>query len=253
MIKYCVTMNTLFVAKSTVFCPGFIDNGQELSDEIIIPAYYLNLLMDRFEDDEKLYINIVNVDTNQSYLVAIGSPHSYDKNTVFAPQWILDIIGCSEHNDSIVKLQKAEIEDIPCATKITIKPLDPMAFEIDTVACFEKAFMNLNSITEGITVPITVPELGDNYVLFAHIEKVEPEATSLIIEGEVNVDFINEFAPPSTAVIPEMSAPQPQVQPSEANPVVEPQSEPPVPDTEPLSLEERRRQVRESWAKRTGA
>lgn len=130
-------MNTLFVAKSTVFCPGYTDNGQELSDEIIIPAYYLNILMDRFEDDEKLYINVVNVDTEQSYLVVIGSPHSYDKNTIFAPQWILDIIGCSEQNDSIVKLQKAEI--LPCATKITIKPLDPMAFEIDTVACFEKA------------------------------------------------------------------------------------------------------------------
>ncbi len=239
-------MNTLFVAKSTVFCPGYVDNGQELSDEIIIPAYYLNILMDRFEDDEKLYINVVNVDTGQSYLVVIGSPHSYDKNTIFVPQWILDIIGCSEHNDSIVKLQKAEI--LPRATKISIKPLDPMAFEIDTVACFEKAFMNLHSITEGITVPVTVPELGDNYVLFAHIEKVEPETTSLIIEGEVNVDFINDFAPPH---VPEMMAPlvQPQVplvQPSEANPVVEPQ-------TEPLSLEERRRLVRESWAKRSSA
>lgn len=243
-------MNTLFVAKSTVFCPGYTDNGQELSDEIIIPAYYLNIIMDRFDDDEKLYINIVNVDTNQSYLVVIGSPHSCDKNTIFVPQWILDIIGCSEHNDSIVKLQKAEIGDIPSTTKITIKPLDPMAFELDTLACFEKAFMNLHSITEGITVPVTVPELGDNYVLFAHIEKVEPEATSLIIEGEVNVDFINEFAPP-----PQMT--QPIVEPIETNTVIEPHvplvepsvvSEPPI---QMPSAEERRRQVRESWAKRT--
>ena len=240
-------MNTLFVAKSTVFCPGYTDNGQELSDEIIIPAYYLNILMESFEDDEKLYINLVNVDTNQSYLVVIGSPHSYDKNTIFAPQWILDIIGCSEYNDSIVKLQKAEIVDIPSATKITIKPLDPMAFELDTLACFEKAFMNLHSITEGITVPITVPELGDNYVLFAHIEKVEPEATSLIIEGEVNVDFINEFAPP----VPEMAAPtiEPQV-PAETNPVIEP-VEPQEEPVQTLSVDERRRLIRESWAKRS--
>jgi hypothetical protein len=235
-------MNTLFVAKSTVFCPGYTDNGQELSDEIIIPAYYLNILMDRFEDNEKLYINVINIDTEQSYLVVIGSPHSYDKNTIFIPQWILDIIGCSEHNDSIVKLQKAEI--FPRATKISIKPLDPMAFEIDTVACFEKAFMNLHSITEDITVPITIPELGDNYVLFAHIEKVEPETTSLIIEGEVNVDFINEFVPP-----PEMSVPmvQPQM-PAEENSVIEP-----ITQEEPLSLEERRRLVLEYWAKRSSA
>ena len=234
-------MNTLFVAKSTVFCPGYTDNGQELSDEIIIPSYYLNILMDSFEDDEKLYINLVNVDTNQLYLVVIGSPHSYDKNTIFVPQWILDIIGCSEHNDSIIKLQTAEI--LPSATKITIKPLDPMAFEIDTVACFEKAFMNLHSITEGITVPVIIPELGDNYVLFAHIEKVEPETTSLIIEGEVNVDFINEFAPP----IPEIQPHVPTIQPLVTEPLVTES----LIQEEPLSIEERRRLIRESWAKRT--
>jgi hypothetical protein len=234
-------MNTLFVAKSTVFCPGYTDNGQELSDEIIIPSYYLNILMDSFEDDEKLYINLVNVDTNQLYLVVIGSPHSYDKNTIFVPQWILDIIGCSEHNDSIIKLQTAEI--LPSATKITIKPLDPMAFEIDTVACFEKAFMNLHSITEGITVPVIIPELGDNYVLFAHIEKVEPETTSLIIEGEVNVDFINEFAPP----IPEIQPQVPTIQPLVTEPLVTES----LIQEEPLSIEERRRLIRESWAKRT--
>jgi hypothetical protein len=231
-------MNTLFVAKSTVFCPGFVNNLEELSDEIIIPSYYLNMLMDRFDDDERLYINIINADTQQSYLVVIGSPHSYDKNTIFVPQWILDIIGCSESNDSIVKLQKANILDIPRSTKICIKPLDPMAFELDTLACFEKAFMNLHSITEGITVPITVPELGNDYILFAHIEKVEPAPTSLIIEGEVDVEFINEFdevqseVPSNPVIIP------PIVEASVAEP------EAPI-----LSAEERRRQIRESWAK----
>lgn len=239
-------MNTLFVAKSTVFYPGFVNNGQELSDEIIIPAYYLNMLMDRFEDDERLYINIINADTKKTYLVVIGTPHTYDKNTIYVPQWILDIIGCSQ--DSIVRLQKANI--YPRATKICIKPLDPMAFELDTLACFEKAFMNLHSITEGITVPITVPELGDDYVLFAHIEKVEPETTSLIIEGEVDVDFINDFA--SEYEVPHSSNPviippvveAPVEAPIEA-PIIQPVEEAPT-----LSAEERRRLVRESWAKR---
>lgn len=107
--------------------------------------------------------------------------------------------------------------------------------------------MNLHSITEGITVPITVPELGDNYVLFAHIEKVEPETTSLIIEGEVNVDFINEFAPPIPTIQPQVPTIQPNV-PAEANPVIEPQVQ-----EEPQSVEERRRLIRESWAKRINA
>ena len=53
--------NTMFISRSLVFYPGFFeDNCQELSDQIIIPAYYLNTLMDRFEDGEMLYLNMTN-------------------------------------------------------------------------------------------------------------------------------------------------------------------------------------------------
>ena len=119
--------------------------------------------MERFDDGEMLYLDMTNTDTNKSVVVAIGSPHSLDKNTIFAPQWVLDLIGCTGCCNSVITLSKADVSEIPVATKISIKPLDPIAFELDTLACFEKAFMNLHSIKEGITLPVNVPELGKDY------------------------------------------------------------------------------------------
>ena len=243
-------MNTMFIARSLVFYPGlFEENCKELSDEIVLPSYHLNKLMERFEDDEILYLTITNTDKNLSCLVTIGSPHTYDKNTIFAPQWVLELIGCTGNCDSVITLTKADVTDLPVATKIVIRPLDPVAFELDTTACFETAFMNLHSINEGITIPVPVPELGKEYRLFAHIEKVEPAKLCRIVEGEVEVDFINDFKevrslePPTPHPTPILA---PMI-PSESNAIITPIASL---DTPQISAEERRQQVRQSWLKR---
>jgi hypothetical protein len=247
--------NKMFIARSLTFYPGYFeDNCQELSDEVILPSYSLDRLMDQFNDDEMLYINIKNTETDQSHLVAIGSSHNYDKNTIFAPQWILDLIGCTGCCDSVISLQKADVVDVPAATKIVIKPLDPIAFELDTLECFEKAFMNLHSIKEGVTIPIPVPQLGKEYTMFAHIEKVEPESVSRIVAGEVNVEFINDFkdttpAAPSPSPIGASPLMGPII-PSSFNQIVTPISSPKLTPVPEISAEERRRIVRESWVKR---
>jgi len=215
----------MFIAKSLLFYPEF-ESKDELSDEIIIPSYQLNKMIKQYDDNDVLYANIQDTEKNKSYLVTIGSPHTYDKNTIFVPQWILDIIGCD-----VVKIKKANM-DIPVATKIIIKPLDPIAFQLDILACFEKAFMNLHSIQEGITLPIYLADVG--YTMFAYIEKVEPAGISRIVKGEVNVEFINEFDPISDPVPNPISDPVPN----------------PVSESIEISAEERRKQVRESWAKR---
>lgn len=236
-------MNNMFIARNLIFYPGlYQDNCQELSDEIIIPAFYLNTIIEEFEDNETLYVDLINTETNQTILVTIGTPHSYDKNTIFASQWILDLIGCSGNCDSVIKIRKADMTDIPVANRIIIKPLDPIAFEIDTLKCFETAFMNLHSIKEGITIQIPVLELGTDYVMFAHIEKVEPSSMSRIVDGEVDVEFINEFKDNSiTNIIPVENTIIEPVEPAEHVESVEPIQ---------ISKEERQKQVRESWIKR---
>jgi hypothetical protein len=253
--------NTMFIAHSLIFYPGYFeDNCQELSDEIIIPSYHLNKLMEQFDDGEMLYVNLTNTETNQSCLVAIGSPHAYDKNTIFAPQWILDLISCTGNCDSVITIEKADMDDIPVCTKISIKPLDPIAFELDTLACFEKALMNLHSIKQGITIPVQVPQLGKDYMMFAHIEKVEPADVSRIVHGEVDVEFINEFNTDLVPTAPDNSLNNsplfaPMIS-SSTNTIISPTFtsllNTPVPSTmiQEVSQEERRRCVRESWLKR---
>jgi hypothetical protein len=233
--------NKMFIARSLLFYPGFIDSDlQELSDEIILPAYFLNNFMQDLDDNEYLYANLINTETKQSYLVALGSSHNYDKNIVFAPQWILDLIGCNDNNDNIVKVQKVEnMSDLPLATKIIIKPLDPIAFEVDTRECFEKAFMNLHSIKEGITIPISVKL---DHSIYAYIQTVEPASISRINNCEVEVEFINDFMPEETHACNNINninnSETSHNQPNE------------IPEVIPLSAEERQKQVRESWIKR---
>jgi hypothetical protein len=241
--------NTMFISRSLVFYPGFFeDNCQELSDQIIVPSYYLNRLIDDFEDGEKLYLNMTNTNTNKNILVAIGSPHSFDRNTIFAPQWILDLIDCTGCCESVITLTKADMSEVPVATKIIIKPLDPIAFELDTLACFEKAFMNLHSIQEGITLTVPVPQLGKGYTMLAYIEKVEPATISQIAEGEVDVEFINEFKE-VTPTAPLESSISSMIPDSITNPIVIPSS--PVNEVSvEVSAEERRIAVRDSWIKR---
>lgn len=246
--------NTMFIARSLVFYPGFYeDNCQELSDEIILPSFHLNNLMERFDDNETLYINMINSDTNQSVLVTIGTPHNYDKNTIFAPQWILDQIGCTGNCDSVIKIQKADMTQVPIANKIIIKPLDPIAFELDTLKCFETAFMNLHSIKEGITIQIPVPELGKDYAMFAHIEKVDPSPLSRIVQGEVDVEFINEFKeiPNSPAPILGSNIDNTAVISNSMNTIVTPILTPTeCPTLTAAEKEERRKRIRESWVNR---
>lgn len=247
----------MFIAKSLVFYPGYIEgDGQELSDEIIIPSYHLNKLMEDFDDNEMLLVDITHQEKELSYMVAISTPHHEDKNTIYVPQWILDLIGYQDGSDSICTIRKAVVDDIPIATKIAIRPLDPIAFDTDILGCFEKTLMNLHSIKEGIIIPVLLGNLG--LTIFAQIEKVEPSPISRIINGEVDVEFINEF----TFNLPETKVEEAH------NEVIEESTHmcwgsEQIIDNKPkndvvestvpsLSAQERRQQVRDSWVKRFG-
>ena len=213
-----------------MFRANSVSNGLELSDEISIPCYYLNTLI---EEEETLYVNMTNIRNEQSYLVTIGAPHDDDKNTIFVPQWILDIIGGLEND--IFKLSKGIL--VPIAEKIVIKPLDPIAFEVNTLSCFESAFMNLHSICEGTTLPVNI----EGREIFAYIEKVEPFYKSRIINGEVRVEFINDFedvAADDVAAVADVAA-------VDAVAAVDDVADVAV---DPISSEERRRRVREAWS-----
>lgn len=240
----------MFIARNqSAYSVSIHDNTPELSDEIIIPSYHINILMSRFADGEPLLLNMTNTENDLKYIVSFGQGHNFDKNTIFVPDWILEQIGHNGLSDVAIRLNKIDSDQLPTATKITIKPLDPIAFELDISSCFEKVMINLHTVKEGVTIPVYVPEIGKDFVMFAYIEKVEPDTTSRIVDGEVEVDFINDFVS-SSPTMPihdtEESVPVEQVLSEQLS---APSTSMPHPLDE-ISPEERRNQVRNSWLKR---
>ena len=201
-----------------------------LSDEIILPLQYYHTLLDEFQDEPVLYVLLTNTQNAETYLATIGHSHdSNDSNLLYVPQWILDTIHYTEPYPTTLRLEKA-IDNIPVATKIIIKPLDPLAFRMDLRACFETAFTNLHSIREHITIPIIlhdtdVSDASDTHPMqiFTYIEKVEPSSLSQIIYGEVDVEFLDDFADFTEDFI----------------------DDPPI---EELTPQQRRQLMRDSWA-----
>ncbi len=201
---------------STLLYPDYLETkSHELSDEIIIPYEYFMSIIDEYNNESVLYINIINRNNNMKYMATIGHPHNEDDNIIYVPQWILDCIGY-QNDSNCLELEIVHHIDIPIATKIYIKPLDSHAFNTDLISSFSNAFFNLHSIQQNITLPV---EIYDNYMyfnIFAYIDKVEPAPISRIVSGEVQVEFINDIEN----------------------------------DKKELSYEERRQEVINSWIKR---
>jgi len=201
------------------YARALYQEGTELSDEIILPSVLFQQLIQQFDHESVLYVNLINTENNVHYMVTLTSSHRED--TIMVPSWILDIIGQSD--DPIYEIEKAD-SDLPVAQRIVITPLDSRAFDMDLTTYFELAFMNLHSIQEQITIQMNLFD----FPLFAHVSKVEPAPCCRIVQGEVQVEFVNVFS-------------------NEVNEVDEIPERPPTPVP---SSEERAQQVRDSWRKR---
>lgn len=219
----------------------------DLSDQIIVPAYFMQRWFDSplNNSSSRLLIRLINTDNNKEHIVSIGAPHNDDKCIIYAPSWIISSIGCDELTPvRVVRLT----EDLPSIRRITIKPLDNIIFNTDIMACFTEAFDRLHVVHEGMTLPMRIGELG-GYDMLAYIDKVEPAPICLTCKGEIEVDFIRDDLEEDFCK-PVLHAPDSI---SESAGCVE--SDKVTADTEVkessgtiLSLEERRRRIRESWA-----
>lgn len=238
-------MANIFIARSMTFYPDYYDTKtQSLSDQIIIPSHFLTRIIDRFDENDNVFlVKLQNTNNNQEVVVSIGIPHYYEKDTIYVPQWILDMIGCIGNCDTPVKLIMLD-EELPLATSITIKPLDPLAFKVDLVECFQKVLENVCTLQEGSTIPVLIPELG-NYEYLAYIEKVEPAKISRTHSDDLNVEFLRDFEEVESATQNPHSIPITPPFPIQNDVVESPIGGEPI-----ISDEERRRRVRESWLSR---
>jgi hypothetical protein len=224
----------MFIAQSLLYYHDYKEEV-ELSDQIIVPLSLFHRLIREFEDESVLYVNLIHTEYNLHHLVTITAAHDDNAHTIYVPDWILDLLGRSEQ--PIFQIEKADVSELPVATNLIIKPLDPSAFDIDLTTCVEQAFMNLHSIQQNITIPIQIMD----QTVYLYIEQVEPAPLSRIAQGEVTVEFINMFEDEFKEAGDEVD----EVDEVEADADAEAEAE-----VEELTPEVRRQQVRDSWLKR---
>jgi len=229
----------MFIAQSLLYYHDYKEEV-ELSDQIIVPLSLFHRLIREFENESVLYVNLIHTEYNLHHLVTITAAHDDNAHTIYVPDWILDLLGRSEQ--PIFQIEKADVLDLPVATNLIIKPLDPSAFNVDLTTYVEQAFMNLHSIQQNITIPIQIMD----QTVYLYIEQVEPAPLSRIVHGEVTVEFINMFEDEFKEVENEVD----EFKEAEVEEEAEVEAEVEVEAKVELTPEVRRQQVRDSWLKR---
>ena len=223
-------MGIMFRTQSLLFHPS-VEDSLELSDQIILPVRAFHSLMNQYEDETVLYANLIHTENNIQYLVTLSATHDMDEDLIFVPQWILDHVGPSE--EPVFRVEKAT-EDLPVANHLMLRPLDDVAADLDLAAYSERAMINLHSIQENTTLPIYI----GHQILYVYVQQVDPAPLSRIVQGEVTVEFVVERPPtPEPIEVPVEHEAAPSAAPSDGSAAP--------------SAEERRRRLRDAWARFT--
>ena len=217
---------------------------QERGDEIVVPQSVMTSWMDLFPPGTPMLARITNMETDMSRVVCIGSSDSSEY--IYAPNWIMEHIGCSE--EPLVYLAPY-VEEIPRATKLNVRQLGDEDHECDLRGAFERLLDRFHVMEGGTTLCVPLEELG-GYEILAYVESVEP-AGLVKLGGEVQIEFLEDSRPPfeevavNSVAVNSVTEEQLPVVLTQEQPVVLTQEQPVV-----LTAEEQRAKMREYWMKR---
>ena len=140
------------------------------------------------QDTDVFLIRITNPLLNKSLIVNVGGPHrEYNMDGIYAPTWILEALNI--HHVGEITWEKVQ-QPPPRATKLTLRPLDPMFNNIDSRTEIEEHLKNFNVLHEGTTIPILLRPF-DNYIGQVFVEKIEPSSICML-RDEVELELIQE-------------------------------------------------------------
>ena len=210
---------------------------QERGDEIVVPQSVMTSWMDLFPPGTPMLARITNMETDMSRVVCIGSSDSSEY--IYAPNWIMEHIGCSE--EPLVYLAPY-VEEIPRATKLNVRQLGDEDHECDLRGAFERLLDRFHVMEGGTTLCVPLEELG-GYEILAYVESVEP-AGLVQLGGEVQIEFLEN--------VEAMAQPFEEAAAEEQLPVEETAAVNTVTEEQPvvLTAEEQRAKMREYWIKR---
>lgn len=167
-----------------VFLPA-AEGLSEESDTVIIHESLWHTWLSLYPAGTPMLVDIRNDANGIERVVCLGTPHTEDTATVYAPTWVIDNLGCDLDTPVIVE---PHLEAVPAATLLVLRPMDTAIYHNDIRDLFERALDTFHVIQQGAMLTVHVEELGD-YPVSAYVERTEP-AELVRLGGEVRVEFL---------------------------------------------------------------
>lgn len=159
------------------------------SDSIYLYRGFLEEVMYHADGMERIYVKLINMLNNKEILCSIGGSHHIPKrkNLIIVPKWI------SEELNVIEGLECFNIELYPHpifkGDAISIRPLDPIIYNMDTLDILQRGMDKYTVLQEGTTIDIVIPEL-DNYPIKILIEKLHMARKYMLLGGELEIHLV---------------------------------------------------------------
>jgi len=146
--------------------------------------------------------------------VSVSGPHEEDHSAIYLPLSVYQEFELAGSNGSSIPLKVTPMVayELEKATKLVLKPLDPVLYSGDMRALLEEALMDYPLLQKHTQFTVYLESLG-GYPADVWVEDIEP-AEVVQLGGEVEVEFVPEdegtaasaFAAAESAVVASVSA-----------------------------------------------
>lgn len=190
----------------------FVELNSDLYDRVLIHnTHFMREFIEQIDDNEDnddkrvFLIRLNSIDGTKSIVVNVGGGHrEYDTEAIYAPSWILQALNIM--NDAPIFWEKVA-EPPPRATKISLKPIDPLMNDVDGREEIEYYLKNCNVLQEGINIQVPL-RLFDNYLATVYVEKLEP-GPIVLLRNEVELELLENAIQPISESQPTLRLPTP--------------------------------------------
>lgn len=157
------------------------------------------------EGAKRIFAKIVANDTTM--YMALGAPVTVNElpgtsPRLFLPHWVLDTFGFDGYLGNEIDVEWITDEYFPSATRIVLRPHDPVFYSVDAKEELERALTRMGVLKLNTTFPIRLEAL-DGYVVSVDVTVLEPAEIVLLDGDEVEIQFeSSEGGAPPVAPVP---------------------------------------------------
>ena len=145
--------------------------------------FYENMI--RQMQGTRCFVYLTNL-RGETLAIAVDGPHSGDMDIAFVPQWVLERLGISDGDDTIME---HIMEPLPKASLVRIQPVTTATVEGPMfIEGLTEALNKLGIVQEGLLSAIVDPSMPDLHQFI--VEDLNP-AKVCLADGDLEVDLVS--------------------------------------------------------------